>query len=93
MELIGHSNVHLYPSVVGPDLKRLEKSADCYLDINYGPKEESVINTFVDSHKPILTFKDTSDDKYLQQGAQEFANDDVDGIVSAIKNIMQNAKE
>ena len=89
MKLIRYSNVHLFPSVVGPVLTQLEKDADCYLDINQGPKEESVINTFVEAKKPILTFKGLADQKYLQQGAQSFDDRDWSQMANTIKQIIK----
>lgn len=85
MKLIKYPNVHLYPNVVGPSLELLEQKANCYLDINYGGKEMSVIDTFTKSNKPILAFTDTSAG---QQNEQVFDNVDINGMIEQIKSII-----
>lgn len=92
IKLVRYSNVHLYPSVVGPELEILEKRADCYLDINYGDKENTVIDSFVNQEKPIFSFDSTASDEYFQNGEIRFKDDEVKAMVNAIKETINSQR-
>lgn len=90
--LVRYPNVHLYPSVVGPVLDQLKTKADCYLDINYGGKEDQIMDWFVQHHKPILSFKETATPQYVNSFTKTFANDDAQGMINFIRTVT-NQKE
>lgn len=87
LSLVKYPNVHLYPSIVGPELDRLKTQANCYLDINFGEKERTVLDSFIKQGKPIFSFESTSIDDYLQKGEISFKDNDVDALINAITKI------
>lgn len=92
LELVRYPNVHLYPNVVGPVLDQLKEDANCYLDINYGSKEEQIMDWFLQHHKPILSFEATATPKFTNFDDTTFANNDVQKMISYIRTII-NEKE
>lgn len=51
----------LYQTIIGEKQKRLIKTVDAYLDINYGDKVYQIIDQFKERNIPILSFGDTAD--------------------------------
>lgn len=88
LRLLRYSNVHLYPNVVGPVLSELEDTADIYLDINYGGKEMKVIDNLPAHRTPILGFRSTMDDHAISQGGRVFEDDEVESMISTIKQLV-----
>ena len=83
-----YPNVHLYPSITSYNRKRLLAKADGYLDINYGGKNEEVIQKYVDKGIPVLSFDEVATERFKNaDNYQTFANDDLSGMVEAIRKL------
>lgn len=54
--LTKYDNVRLYPSIIGPTLTKLIETSDIYLDINYGSKEDEVIQRLISKNVPMYSF-------------------------------------
>lgn len=85
--LIRYPNVSIYVYVIGKHLNALIENADAYLDINYDAKDDATIKRVEDRNIPVLSFKNTANNKNEYQKYQIFENDQVDEMVSFIKNI------
>ncbi len=88
IKALEYPNVHLYPSMTAYTAQQMLNSADGYLDINYGSKDEGMIEQYVQKGIPVISFEEVATERFKDQpNYQTFANDDVAGVVAAIKNI------
>lgn len=86
-----YPNVHLYPSITAYGQNKMFKEADGYLDINYGGKNEDVIERYVNKNIPILSFDEVATDKFRDRDNYHiFGNDDLDGMINVIRTIKHN---
>lgn len=58
--MVEYPNVHIYPIITGVNIDRLIKKSAAYLDINYGSKDDNLLNVFGKTGKPMFTFADVS---------------------------------
>lgn len=84
-DFVKYPNVHLYPSAVRFIVDQLIKHADAYLDINYETKDNDHLNAFQATGKPIYSFDEVNSSIKDAVNYHSFANDDVNGMVAAIK--------
>lgn len=83
-----YPNVHLYPLITSYNRKRLLAKADAYLDINYGGKNEEVIQKFIDKGIPVLSFDEVATERFKDtDNYQTFDNDDLQGFIQAIQKM------
>ncbi|WP_260985949.1 glycosyltransferase family 8 protein [Lactobacillus crispatus] len=90
LKLIKYPNVKLYQTIIGEKQKRLIKTADAYLDINYGDKVYRIIDQVKGRNIPILSFGDTADQNNTYSNYTVFDNDQVDEMVDKINEIINN---
>lgn len=91
-ELLKYPNYRVYPSVIDDNLDYLVNAADVYLDINYGEKDAAIIDRIKKRQLPILSFAETADHDSKHGNYQIFANDDLDGMVQKILEIVKQDK-
>jgi lipopolysaccharide biosynthesis glycosyltransferase len=87
INLARYSNIHLFQSITGVLHEQLIQDADCYLDINYGIKDDDSLNRFLQTGKPIFSFDEVNSDIKDAANYRSFANDDLNGMVGAIKQL------
>ena len=80
----------LYQTIIGEKQKRLIKTADAYLDINYGDKVYQIIDQVKERNIPILSFGDTAGQNNTYSNYTVFGNDRVDEMVDKINEIINN---
>ena len=91
-ELLKYPNYRVYPGVIDDNLDYLVNVADVYLDINYGEKDAAIIDRIKKRQLPILSFTETADHDSKYGNYQIFANDDLDGMVQKILEIVKQDK-
>lgn len=89
IRLIKYPNVRLFQSLVLPNRQTLMGNATAYLDINYGPKDDQTIEEFQKSGRPIFSFDEVNSGLKSAVNYQSFADDDVSGMIDAIKQLAQ----
>lgn len=88
IQAIKYPNVRLYPSMTSFRAKQLFDSCDGYLDINYGSKDENIIQQYIDKQVPVISFAEVATDKFKKYpNYKVFANDDLNGAIQEIKKI------
>lgn len=87
INLARYSNIHLYQSITGVMRDKLIQDVDCYLDINYGSKDNDLLNLFQKTGKPMLSFDEVNSDIKDAINYHSFANDDLDGMVKDIQQL------
>lgn len=80
----------LYQTIIGEKQKRLIKTVDAYLDINYGDKVYQIIDQVKERNIPILSFGDIADQNNIYSNYTVFGNDQVDEMVDKINEIINN---
>lgn len=91
IKMIKYPNVHLYhQSLAKPNLDWLMAEATCYLDINYGSKDDKVIKKFQGTGRPILSFDEVNSSMKNAVNYRSFANDDVSGMVTAVQQLAED---
>lgn len=80
----------LYQTIIGEKQKRLIKTVDAYLDINYGDKVYQIIDQVKERNIPILSFGDIADQNNTYSNYTVFGNDQVDEMVDKINEIINN---
>ncbi len=89
--LIRYSNIHLYPSIVRPVVDQLIKTSDCYLDINYGEKNEKVLAKFQETGKPIISFDEVNSNFKNESNYHSFKNNNIEDVINQIKRYRNKA--
>lgn len=87
IKLIRYPNVHLYQSIASIVRDQLIEKADCYLDINYGNKDDDLIAKFQKTGKPIFSFEEVNSKIKTAINYHSFANNDVMGMIQSIKKL------
>ena len=85
-ELLKYPNFSIYPHIIGKHLDSLVENADFYLDINYGGKDQNVIQRIEDNNCPIISFADTADRENEYPNYKIFENDQIDDVINFIKS-------
>lgn len=85
VKLTCHSNVRLYQAITGVTIDMLVHNMDCYLDINYGNKENDLLNRFQKTGKPIFSFDEVNSDIKDAVNYHSFDNGDLNGMINAIR--------
>ena len=62
-----YDNVRLHPALLEWNINRLIGECDIYLDINYGRKNQEVIEKVKESGKLILSFENTANEYYTNK--------------------------
>ena len=83
-----YPNVRLYPGVIPPVRKALINNADCYLDINFNPKDINLVKNFADSGRPIFTFNSTTSN-ITNQNYYTFNDEEVNKMANKIRSLVQ----
>nr|WP_324255427.1 SP_1767 family glycosyltransferase [Limosilactobacillus reuteri] len=89
IKLTEYDNVTLYPAVSQKDLDKLVNRADVYLDINYGPKADEVVERIVQKNIPIFVFDQTKSPDINYDNYQVFHDDQIDEMATAINNTIK----
>lgn len=87
IQLLHYPNVRVYPCIIGDQLNELTNHCDAYLDVNFDGKERKAIDPFEKQNKPILAFAEVADNPHQYANYHQFANDDVQGMINALKNL------
>ena len=85
IRLIKYQNVHLYQSAGHPVTDQLMQTANAYLDINYGQKDDNFVADFQKTGKPIYSFDSVNSQMKDAINYHSFQDSDVDGLIAAIK--------
>ncbi|KEQ20858.1 glycosyltransferase [Limosilactobacillus reuteri] len=93
LKLTKYDNVCLYPYVVAKNLNELINQADVYLDINYGPKANEVVERIIQKNVPIFTFDQTKSQNLNYDNYHSFHDDQVDAMAAAISDTIKNGTE
>lgn len=59
IEDLKYPNIKLHPTMTPFVFNEMLKDSAAYLDINYGSKDQGIIQQFIDQGKPVLAFPDT----------------------------------
>ncbi len=89
LKLIQYDNVRLFPTIIGKTLDKEIDQADVYLDINYGPKADEVVEKIVQKNIPIFAFDQTKSPDLNYDNYQVFHDDQVDEMATAINNTIK----
>ena len=89
LKLIQYDNVRLFPTIIGKTLDKEIDQADVYLDINYGPKADEVVEKIVQKNIPIFAFDQTKLPDMNYDNYQVFHDDQVDEMATAINNTIK----
>lgn len=82
--MVQYPNVKVCPDVLSYRVNELIDTADLYLDINYGPKDEKIISKFIDTGKPLLAFDSVKDNNIHADNYHVFADDQIDKMINFI---------
>lgn len=89
IKLIAYDNVTLYPNILEKRLNKVINQADVYLDTNYGPKADEVVERIVQKNIPIFAFEQTKSPDLNYDNYQVFHDDQVDEMATAINNTIK----
>ncbi len=89
LKLTQYDNVRLFPTIIGKTLDKEIDQADVYLDINYGPKADEVVEKIVQKNIPIFAFDQTKSPDLNYDNYQVFHDDQVDEMATAINNTIK----
>ena len=89
LKLTQYDNVRLFPTIIGKTLDKEIDQADIYLDINYGPKANEVIERIVQKNIPIFAFDQTKSQNLNYDNYQVFPDDQIDEMATSINNIVK----
>ena len=78
-----YENVRLHPALLEWNINRLIGECDIYLDINYGRKNQEVIEKVKESGKLILSFENTANEYYTNK---IYPISEVEQMIEDLKN-------
>ncbi|WP_295746733.1 glycosyltransferase [uncultured Limosilactobacillus sp.] len=88
IQMLKYPNIRLYPSMTQHTLQRMLNGTDAYLDINYGSKDDSLLQRFADRKLPLATFEDVATPNMKDNPDYHvFANGDLAGMVKFIQEL------
>ena len=85
LKLTQYDNVRLFPTIVGKTLDKEINEADIYLDINYGPKADEIIERIMKKNIPIFSFDQTQSQNLDYDNYHVFRDNQIDEMAEAIK--------
>lgn len=87
-KLLQYPNVRVRPSVLSFSVDELIEESDAYLDINYIGKEKGIVQRFLKTSKPVLTFSTTKiDDLQNYSNYIVFDDKDSEGLTSYLQTL------
>ncbi|WP_225420863.1 glycosyltransferase family 8 protein [Limosilactobacillus reuteri] len=89
LKLTQYDNVRLFPTIIGKTLDKEINQADVYLDINYGPKADEVVERMMKGRIPIFSFEQTKSPDLNYDNYQVFHDDQVDEMATLINNAIK----
>ncbi|RMX26734.1 SP_1767 family glycosyltransferase [Limosilactobacillus reuteri] len=89
LSLTQYDNVRLFPTIIGKTLNKEIDAADVYLDINYKPKANEIIERMVQKNVPIFAFDQTKSSDLNYDNYHVFHDDQVDEMASAISDTVK----
>lgn len=89
LKLTQYDNVRLFPTIIGKTLDKEINEADVYLDINYGPNANEVVERIVQKNIPIFSFDQTKSSDLNYDNYHVFHDDQVDEMASAISDTVK----
>lgn len=84
-----YENVRLHPAVLEWNVNRLIAECDVYLDINFGRKNQEVIEKVKELGKIILSFENTANEYYTNK---IYPLSEVEQMIEDLKNIQEFKK-
>ena len=90
LKLIQYDNVRVFPTIMEKDLDREINEADIYLDINYGPKADEIIERIMKRRVPIFSFDQTKSQNLDYNNYHVFPDNQIDEMAEAIKKVVEN---
>lgn len=88
IQALEYPNVKLHPTMTTFTYDQLLDETDIYLDINYGAKNNDILQQFIDRHVPVLSFNEVATKDLLKQpDYHSFDNDDLDGMIKTIQQL------
>ena len=90
LKLIQYDNVRVFPTIMEKDLDREINEADIYLDINYGPKADEIIEIIMKRRVPIFSFDQTKSQNLDYNNYHVFPDNQIDEMAEAIKKVVEN---
>lgn len=89
LKLTQYDNVRLFPTIIGKTLDKEINEADVYLDINYGPNANEIVERIVQKNIPIFAFDQTKSSDLNYDNYHVFHDDQVDEMASAISDTVK----
>ncbi|MCC4507678.1 glycosyltransferase family 8 protein [Limosilactobacillus reuteri] len=89
LKLTQYDNVRLFPTIIGKTLDKEIDQADVYLDINYGPKADEVVERMMKGRIPIFSFEQTKSPDLNYDNYQVFHDNQVDEMATLINNAIK----
>ncbi|MCC4382406.1 SP_1767 family glycosyltransferase [Limosilactobacillus reuteri] len=89
LKLTQYDNVRLFPTIIGKTLDKEINQADVYLDINYGPNANEVVERIVQKNIPIFAFDQTKSPDLNYDNYHVFHDDQIDEMASAISDTVK----
>ncbi|WP_283584105.1 glycosyltransferase family 8 protein [Limosilactobacillus difficilis] len=86
-KLITYPNVRLYVSVVQVVVDQLMANADAYLDLNYGEKDDELIQKYQATGKPIVSLDDVNSKIKGAVNYHSFPHDDPEQLVQFLQSL------
>ncbi|GGI64148.1 SP_1767 family glycosyltransferase [Limosilactobacillus caviae] len=93
LKLTQYDNVTLYPNILGKTLTELINQANVYLDINYNPKANEVIDRVMDRKIPMVAFDRTKSQELNYDNYHVFHDGQIDEMAAAISDAIKNKTE
>ena len=84
-----YENVRLHPALLEWNINRLIAECDVYLDINFGRKNQGVIEKVKELGKIILSFENTANEYYTNK---IYPLSEVEQMIEDLKNIQEFKK-
>lgn len=84
-----YENVRLHPALLEWNINRLIAECDVYLDINFGRKNQEVIEKVKELGKIILSFENTANEYYTNK---IYPLSEVEQMIEDLKNIQEFKK-
>lgn len=89
LKLTQYDNVRLFPTIIGKTLDREINEADIYLDINYGPKADEIIERIMKRRIPIFSFDQTKSQNLDYDNYQVFRDNQIDEMADVIQKLVK----
>ncbi|MCC4396534.1 SP_1767 family glycosyltransferase [Limosilactobacillus reuteri] len=89
LKLTQYDNVRLFPTIIGKTLDKEINEADVYLDINYGPNANEVVERIVQKNIPIFSFDQTKSPDLNYDNYHVFHDDQISEMASAISDTVK----